>query len=163
MLLQTQGDGWNAVQQLLTDISATASQVSQASSSSNFLSGFFGGDDVAGAAASLLAQLSDSAGRAAADLGGDATAPLTDEQVARLKELQSEVISDRKLVGQAISSVDWTFGQFVSDVANQTANIASQAVAAVSSGLGINWTVVEIGAALLAAVLAYALYRRVRG
>lgn len=163
MLLTTQGDARAALSQLVADIDATTAQVQAKSSSSNFFTGFFGGDDVAQAAASILLQLQDSAARAAADLSGGDTDPMTDEQQARLKELQSEVISDRKLVGEAISSVDWTYGDLVADVATTTENIASQAVSAVSSGLGINWTYVELGAAALALVLAYALYRRVRG
>lgn len=161
-LLQTQGDGWNAVEQVLTDISTTAQQVSAASSSSNFITGFFGADTVSQTALSLLTQLSNAATAAAADLGGDPTAPLTAEQIARLQELQNEVISDRKLIGQAISSVDWTFGDLVSDSVTQAGNLASQAVAAVSSGLNINWTVVEIGLAVAAVVVAVALYKRVR-
>lgn len=163
MLLTTQGDARGALSQLVADIDTTTTAVQQKLSSSNFLTGLFGGNDVAQASASILLQLQDSAARAAADLTGDDSDAITDEQKARLQELQNEVISDRKLVGDAISSVDWTYGDFVADVAQQTENIASQAVSAVASGLNINWTVVEIAAALAALALGYALYRRVRG
>lgn len=163
MQLVTVGDGLLAVQSLSNDIVTTMQSVVSTQSSGNFITGWFGGDMVASQSISLLQQLATYAQTAAADLGGDPTQPLDAEQINRLQVLQSEVIEDRALIGQAISSVDWTYGDLVSDVATQTQNLASQAVAAVSTGLGINWTLVEIGGAVLAVVLAVALYKRVRG
>ena len=174
MLLQTQGDARAALSQLNSDILATATSVANAYASTlptgnpvldavSLTTQLGGGDDVTQAASSLLNQLAGTALGVGDALTGADTDPLTPDLVARMQELQNEVISDRKLVGQAISSVDWSFGDFVADVANQTVNLASQAVAAVSNGLGINWTYVELGAAALALLLAYALYQRVRG
>lgn len=163
MLIATQGDARTALDGLLTDIQATIGQVSAANASSNWFTGFFGADAVASSAATLLQQLSAAATSAAAAIDGDDGDPVTPDQVARLKELQQEVISDRKLVQQAISSVDWTFGDFLADVGTTTVNLASQTVAAVAQATGVNWTWVKIGVAAIGVVLVYALYSRVSG
>lgn len=175
MLIQTEGDARAALDQLDSDIVSTATDVANAYAATQNSWGnpvyagvglttqLGGGNDVVQAASSLLNQLAGTALGVRGQLIGVDSDALTPDLVARMRELQSEVISDRKLVGQAISSVDWTFGEFVADVANQTANLASQAVAAVSNGLGINWTYVELGAAALGLLLVYALFLRVRG
>ena len=100
------------------------------------------------ASLSLLNELAASWLRTNDTLTGADSDSLSDEQIARLRELQSEVISDREAVGKAISSVDWTFGDFAGDVAAQAVNLGSQAVAAIADATGIDWTWVKIGVAV---------------
>lgn len=148
--LVTVGDARSAMLQLNTDIQVAAESVAAAYASSNVLTQEIGGDMVEQAAASLLQQLAQTWLNTSAKLTGADSDALTDDQIAALQELKSEVISDRQIVGQAISSVDWTFGDFASDVADQTVNLASQAVAKVVDATGFSWTYVKIGLGLAA-------------
>jgi hypothetical protein len=123
-----------------------------------------GGDMVAQAAGSLLNQLASSWIDCFNRLTGEDSDPLSDDQIARLKELQSEVISDRKLVGSAISSVNWTFGDLAADTVSQVGNLASQAVANIKDAIpAVPWVAIEVGLTVAAAVVLYALFLRVRG
>lgn len=164
MLISTQGDARAAMQQLNSDILASATDVGSAYAGSNLLTDITGGDMVEQSAAMILNQLAQSWIAAFDTLDGADGDALTDDQVARLRELQQEVIDDRKLVGEAISSVDWTFGDFVGDVGTQTANLISQGVAQIKTALpSIPWTAIEIGLGAVAVVVVYAIYRRVSG
>ncbi len=164
MLLSNQGEARAAMQELNADILASATDVATAYAGSNLLTDTIGGDMVEQSSAAILNQLAQSWIAAFGTLSGDDADPLTDEQVARLRELQQEVIDDRRLVGQAISSVDWTFGDFVGDVGTQVVNVVSQGVAKIKGAVpSIPWVAIEIGAAAVGLVIVYAIYRRVSG
>lgn len=164
MLISTQGDARAAMQQLNSDILASAADVGSVYAGSNLLTDLAGGDMVEQSSASILNQLAQSWIATFETLNGADGDTLTDDQIARLRELQQEVIDDRKLVGQAISSVDWTFGDFVGDVGTQTANLISQGVAQIKQAIpSVPWAAIEIGLAAVGVVVVYAIYRRVSG
>lgn len=164
MLISTQGDARAAMQALNADIVASAADVGSAYASSNLLTDELGGNMVEQSAASILNQLAQSWIAAFNTLAGSDEIPLTDDQIARLRELQQEVIDDRRLVGQAISSVDWTFGDFVGDVGTQAANLVSQGVAQIKAAVpSVPWVAIEITLAAIGVVIVYAVYRRVSG
>jgi len=160
MLLSTVGDARAAMLQLNSDIQATATQVAATYASSNGLTQAIGGNMVEEAAAQVLQGLASTWLDVNNRITGDDSDPLSDDQIAALRTLQSEVIDDRAAVGRAISSVDWTYGDFAADVATQTANLFGQAVSKVADLTGINWTWVKIGLAVGAgAVVFYAGWR----
>jgi hypothetical protein len=164
MLIQTNGEARAAMQVLNADILASATDVATSYASSNLLTQAAGGNMVEESAANLLNQLAASWITAFDTLDGADDDPLTDAQIARLRELQNEVIADRRLVGQAISSVDWTFGDFASDVGTQMVNAATQTVAAIKDALpAVPWTAIEIGLMGVGLVVVFAIYRRVSG
>ena len=150
MQLDTVGDARQAMFELNGDIQAAAQEVADAYASSNAITRAIGGDSVEAAAASLLQGLASTWIDVNSRLTGDDSDALSDDQISALRTLQREVIDDRKTVGSAISSVDWTFGDLTGDVATQTVNLGSQAVAAVVSATGLTWTYVKIGLGLAA-------------
>ena len=175
MELATVGDARAAMQVLNADIQQAAAGVAAAYADS-FTAGdplgivggsvnrLAGGDMVSQAAGSLLNQLASSWIDTFNTLTGADSDPLSDDQTARLRELQSEVISDRQAVGQAISSVNWTFGDLATDAVNQVGNLASQAVANIKDAIpAVPWVAIEIGLAVVSAVVLYAVFLRVRG
>jgi hypothetical protein len=172
MLISTVGQARAAMLALNNDIIAAATSVGSAYGSTdvftpfggNVITQLDGGDMVEQSAASLLNQLAATWLKVNSMIDGNDSDPLSDEQIAALQELQSEVIDDRKVVGQAISSVNWTFGDLAADVVAQTTNLASQAVASVKDALpAVPWLAIEIGLAGVGLVLVWAIYRRVSG
>jgi hypothetical protein len=168
MLIQTNADAQEALQELANDITATkTTQVPQIGVADGGLFGFLGlnspgSSDVQAEANSLLDQLAGYVQDEYDALDGSDT-PLTDQQIAKMKLIQSQVQDARSTVQSTISDLDWTFGQFVSDSISAAVNIADTAAGAVAGGLGINWTVAKIGIAVALAGLGYALFLRVRG
>ncbi len=167
MLIQTQADALAALQQAQTDLQNTQSQLQVAyTNSQGFfakLSGTAISDATNSDAQGLISDLEDLLTTILNSLGGNDSDPLLQPQVDAMKSLQSQIINARSIVNQVISNVDWTFGDYVSDLGTTAVNTASQVVGAISKGLGINWTYVKIGGGVLGVVLVYALYRRVRG
>jgi hypothetical protein len=161
MQIATVADALTALDELTGDIADTAASVSATLAGSNTITGLAGGNLVASQAASNLQQLSNRAAQIAAGLiAASPDDPLTDLQLAQMQQLQEQVIGTRKLIGQAISSVDWTFGDLATDSVNTAVNLGSQAVAAVASATGLDWTWVKIGLAVGAgAALFYAGWR----
>lgn len=167
MLIQTQADAQQALLQLANDITNTeTTQVPQIGNATG-LFGWLGiqspgSGDTQQAALDLLNQLAGYVQDEYASLDGSAT-PLTAQQVAKMQLIQKQVMDARETVQSTISDLDWSFGQIISDGITIAANVADQAIQAGAKALGVNWTVVKIGGGVLAAVLIYALYRRVRG
>lgn len=155
MQIATVGDAMSALQQVNADLITTTNNISAASSSSYFSWLIPGNSELATTAYSVVSELNNFVGRILSELNGiDYSTPLTAQQTAEMKELQTEVISDRKEIQQSISAVDWTFGGIFDDAATIIENTASQAVTGVSSALGINWTAIAIvGAVILALYL----------
>lgn len=168
MLIATNTDAQAALLGLANDITATeTTQVPQIGTTSG-LFGWLGisspgSGDTQQAALDLLNQLAGYVQDEYATLNDGSDRPLTSQEVAKLKLIQSQVLDARATVQSTISDLDWSFGDLVSDTISSAKNLADTAVNAVSKGLGINWTYVEIGGAVLAVILVYALYRRVRG
>lgn len=167
MLIQTNADAQAALLQLANDITNTeTTQVPQIGQTSG-LFGWLGitspgSSDTQQAALDLLNQLAGYVQDLYSQLDGSDT-PLTAQQIAKMQLTQSQVVDARSTVQSTISDLDWSFGQVVSDTASAIKNITDQAVNLAAKGLGINWTYVEIGGALLGVLLVYALYRRVSG
>ena len=148
MQLATQGDALQALNGLFTDIANTEQSVMNANSS--WFSTLIGSSQVTTEATSLLTQLTNYGNEILNEMTDpDPTTPLTAVQMSQLQELQKEVISDRTQIGVQISAVDWTFGAIWSDGVTIAENAASQAITAVSSAVGINWTYVAIVIAII--------------
>jgi hypothetical protein len=167
MLISTNADARAALLQLATDITNTeTTQVPQIGNATG-LFGWLGiqspgSGDTQQAALDLLNQL---AGYVQDEFGAlsDTDTPLSAQQIAKMQLIQKQVMDARETVQSTISDLDWSFGQILSDGITIAANAADQAVQAAAKTLGINWTIVKIGGGVLAAILVYALYRRVRG
>jgi hypothetical protein len=158
--LVTNADAAAALQVLVIDVNQAAQDAATIGQTTIGLVGLApstvglpGGADAQQAALSLLTQLASQILRVNGTIDGSDT-PLTADQIAQLQLLQKQVIDARSAVGLTISDVNWTFGEFVADVATQATNLASQAVGAVSSALGINWTTVTIGLVVAGVVVA---------
>lgn len=167
MLIQTQGDATNALTQLAFDITNTkTTQVPQIGVSSGIF-GFLGinspgSSDTRDAANSLLDQLAGYVQDMVSSLDGSDT-PLTAQQIAKMKLIQSQVVDARATVQSTISDLDWSFGDLVSDSLSAARNIADQAVQGGAKLLGLTWTQVQIVAGVAVAAVIFGLYRRVRG
>ncbi len=143
--IATVGDAVDALGVVLNDLQSTKNNVDAAANSSWWSMMIPGNGDLATQSYSLITQMTDYAGRILSEINGlDPSTPLTTQQIAQMKELQQEVIDGRKLIGQSISAVNWTFGGIFADATTIIENTASQAVAGVSSTLGINWTAVML-------------------
>jgi hypothetical protein len=167
MLIATNSDAQTALLALANDITATeTTQVPQIGTTSGIF-GWLGitspgSAGVQQAANDLLNDLATRVQNLYSSFDGSDT-PLTAQQVAQMKLVQQQVIDERAEVQSIISDLDWTFGQFVSDTLTAAKNLSDQVVNKVATGLGLNWTVVKIGGGILAVILGYAAYRRVRG
>lgn len=167
MLIQTNADAQSALLQLASDITNTeTTQVPQIGNASGVL-GWLGiqspgSGGTQQAALDLLNQLAGYVQDEYAALDSSDT-PLTAYHVAKMKLIQSQVADARSTVQSTISDLDWSFGELAADALTAIKNITDSAVDLASKGLGINWTYVKIGGGVLVAILAYALYRRVRG
>jgi len=156
MQLATVGDAETALFALNNGLISTIDQVSSALSSSNTITGLAGGNMVASASASLLQQLvSETASVTQQLVPLDPSTPLTAQQQGQLQLLQKEVIDARTTIGQAISSVDWTYGNLFDDTGIQLDNWFTQAAASVSGALGINWTAVTVVVILVVGIFLY--------
>lgn len=168
MLIQTQADARIALQSLANDISnTTTTQVPQIGVSDGGLFGWLGinspgSTDVQNAAIAALNQLATYVLNLYAELEDSAT-PLTAQQIAKMKALQSEVVDERSFVQSTISDLDWSFGDLVGDSISAARNIADKAVKGGANLLGLSWTQVQILGAVVAGVVVYAIYRRVAG
>ncbi len=168
MLIQTQADARAALQELANDITHTkTTQVPQIGVSDGGLFGFLGlnspgSSDVRDSANTLLDQLAGYVLDLYSVLA-DTDAALTEQQIAKMKLTRSQVVDARAEVQSIISDLDWSFGEILYDGVTIAANFADKAVQAGANALGLNWTVVKIGGAVLLVVLGYAAYRRVRG
>lgn len=174
MLIATNSDALQALLQLNNDLQDTAQKLAGAAvyvDEQNNLPGAIGlgaslynsgAEDLTGQAAQLVLGLEQDVVTEMSQFDGSST-PITDQQRTDLQNLQQLVIQARSAVNSTISTVDWTFGSLASDAVTIVQNTASQAAGAISKALGINWTYVEIGGAVVAAVLVYALFLRVRG
>jgi hypothetical protein len=167
MLIQTQADALAALGQAQTDLQNTQSQLQVAYTNSQ---GFFA--NLSGTAISsttnsdaqgLISDLEDLLTTILNSLGGNDSDPLLQPQIDAMKSLQTQIINARSIVNQVISNVDWTFGDYLGDLGTTAVNTASQAVGAISKGLGINWTYVKWGLAIGGVILFIGLYQRVRG
>jgi hypothetical protein len=167
LLIQTQADAQIALQGLANDIINTkTTQVPQIGVSDG-LFGWLGinspgSSETRDAANSLLDQLAGYVQDMYASLDGSDT-PLTAQQVAKLQLIRSQVVDARSTVQSVISDLDWSFGQLVSDSLSAARNLADQAVQGGAKLLGLTWTQVQIVGGLVAGLLVYGLYRRVRG
>lgn len=168
MLIQTQADARAALQELANDITHTeTTQVPQIGVASGGLFGFLGLDqpgsaETRQAAIDLLNQLAGYVEDLYSVLGDDNTA-LTAQQIAKMKLTKSQVVDARDQVQSIISELDWSFGEIIEDGVTLAANLADKAVQTGANLLGLNWTVVKIGGAVLLVVLGIAAYKRVRG
>ena len=168
MLIATQSDAHIALQQLANDITNTeTTQVPQIGVSDGGLFGFLGinspgSAETRQAAIDLLNQLAGYVQDFDFTLDGSDT-PLTSQQVAKMKLIQSQVTDARATVQSTISDLDWSFGDFVSDSLSAARNIADQAVKGGANLLGLTWRQVQILGVVVAGVVVYGLYRRVAG
>jgi len=158
MQLVTVTDAQTALAQLASDLADTQAYITQQVSSGSFA--LPGTSELASTATSLVTQLENRLDKIDAEMQtGKPLDELTAPQIAELRELQQEVISDRELIGTTISSVDWNFNGIFNDAATMVENVASQAVTGVSSAFGINWTAVAI---VLGAVVLFIIYVKVK-
>lgn len=168
MLIQTQADARIALQGLANDISnTTTTQVPQIGVSDGGLFGFLGINspgsvDVQNAAIDALNQLAQYVLNLYSQLE-DVPTPLTAQQIAKMKALQSEVADERTFVQSTISDLDWSFGDLVGDSISAARNIAANAVQGGAKFLGLSWTQVQILGAIVGGVVVYGIYRRVAG
>jgi hypothetical protein len=168
MLIQTTGDAQAALLSLANDITNTeTTQVPQIGVADGGIFGFLGinspgSGNVQEAAISLLNQLAGYVQDEYGALAGE-DRPLTAQEVAKMKLIRDQVVDARATVQSVISDLDWSFGQLVSDAVIAAGELADKTVQAVAKATGLNWTLVKIGGGVLALVLGYALYRRVRG
>jgi hypothetical protein len=167
VLIQTQADALAALGQAQTDLQNTQSQLQLAYTNSQGLFSKLSGSAISATtnsdAQQLISDLEDFLTSILNSLGGNDSDPLAQPQIDAMQSLQSQIIGARSTVNQVISQVDWSFGDYVGDFATTAVNTASQAVGAISKGLGINWTYVEWGLAAGGLILFFALYQRVRG
>jgi hypothetical protein len=167
VLIQTQGDAQAALLALANDITnAETTQVPQIGATGGVF-GFLGinspgSGDTQQAALDLLNQLAGYVQDEYASFD-NADATLTAQQVAKMQLIQSQVVEARATVQSTISDLDWSFGQFVSDTFSAARNLADQAVQGGAKFLGLTWRQVQIIGAIVAGVLVYGAYRRVRG
>lgn len=157
MEIVTATDAQTALYVLANDLADTQAYITRSVQSSSF--SLPGTSETAEAATSLVTQLENEL--QSIQVAIQPLAPLDhlpNDILARLKELQQEVISDRALIGTTISDVDWTFGGILADSATVIQNLASQAVSGVSSAFGINWTLVAI---VLGAIVVFIVYMKV--
>ncbi len=167
MLIQTNADARIALQALANDISnTTTTQVPQIGVSEG-LFGWLGinspgSTDVQNAAISVLNQLAGYVLDLYSQLD-DSDTPLTANQIAHMKLIQKQVTDERVEVQSIISDLDWSFGDLVSDSLTAARNIADNAVKNAAPLLGLSWRQVQIAGAIAAAVVVFALYRRVSG
>ena len=167
MLIQTEADARQALLSLANDITNTeTTQVPQIGNASG-LFGFLGiqspgSGQTQQAALDLLNQL---AGYVMDEYNAlsDGPTPLSAYHVEKMKLIKSQVADARSTVQSTISDLDWSFGEVVYDGITIAANAVDKTVQAASQALGINWTWVKIGGAVLGVILVYAAYRRVRG
>lgn len=168
MLIQNEADAQIALQQLANDIVNTANtQVPQIGVADGGLFGWLGinnpgSAETRQAANDLLSQLGGYVQDMYASLDGSDT-PLTAQQTAKMKLIQSQVADARDTVQSVISALDWSFGNLALDSLAQARNLADQAVEGGSKLLGLTWTQVRILGAVVAGVVVYGLYRRVAG
>lgn len=166
MQINTVGDALAALQQAQNDIGATQASITSAYNSQGLFAVISGSAISAGVEQSslaLLGSLDDFLLSILNSLGGADSDPLAQPQAQAMQSLQSQIIAARSTIGQVISQVDWTFGDFLADVGTTAVNVGSQAVAAVAAATGISWTWVKIGGAVLGAVVLYAVFVRVSG
>jgi hypothetical protein len=167
MLIATNSDAQTALLALANDITATeTTQVPQIGTTTG-LFGWLGitSPGSAGVQQAANDSLNDLANRVQNLYSSfdSSDTPLTAQQVAQMKLIQQQVIDERAEVQSIISDLDWTFGEFLVDTLTAAKNLSDQVVNKVATGLGLNWTVVKIGGGILAVILGYAVYRRVRG
>lgn len=174
MLIATNLDANNALDALSDDIQALGKQLAAAAvnvSAQNALpgsAGVFSSILNSGSAATfqsageLLLQVEQLVVDTNALFDGSST-PITDDEIASLQNVQQVVIDTRQAVNNTISAVDWTFGQVATDALNTAKNWGSQAVGAIVAATGVDWLYVKIGAGIAAAVVTFAVYRRISG
>jgi hypothetical protein len=174
MLISTNRDANAALEQLSDDIGTTAQQLAAAAVGIDAQDNLPG---TAGAFSSILNAGSDATVTSAGELllqveqlvttangaFDNSDTPITADQIAILQNVQQTVIDARQAVNSTISAVSWTFGDVASDAANTLKNLGSRAIGAIVDATGINWLYVKIGGGLAAAVVLYAVYRRVSG
>jgi len=168
MLIQTQGDAQTALQSLANDITNTlTTQVPQIGVADGGLFGWLGinapgSAETRAAADSLLNQLAGYVMDFYATLD-DPAAPLTSQQVAKMKLIRSQVVDARATVQSVISELNWSFGDLVLDSLAAARELADKAVQGGVNLLGLKWWQVEVLGGVVAAVVVYGVYRRVRG
>lgn len=146
MQIQTAGDAMNALDQLDTDLTNLGNSIPPGKT-------LLGTTDLADSAHSLVTQLQNRLDSVQLDVAFlDPSTQLNAQQLAEIQQLQQQVISDRALIGSTISSVDWTYGNFLDDTVSSVENEASQLVTAVTP----SWpTWILIGAGIAIVVVLY--------